>query len=373
VTAYRFFTSLAHPVALRLPPETAHRLTVKTLSVLPPPHPGADDPRLAVNVLGLDFPNPLGLAAGFDKNGEAVDAVLRLGFGFTEIGTVTPRPQPGNPRPRLFRLRHDRAVINRYGFNSAGSAMVHRRLAARTAAKGLVAVNIGANKNSGDRVADYVAGIAAFADVADFFVVNISSPNTPGLRDLQRRQDLNDLLEAVLAARDAAPRRVPLVVKIAPDLTLDELDGIIDVCKARKVDGLAISNTTLSRPENLVDHEIAKQHGGLSGRPLFHLSTWLLAQAYLRTEGAFALIGIGGIEDAATALAKIEAGADLIELYSALVYKGAGLVADIKGGLVRHLNAAGFDRLAAARGRTATDWAAGKITAADIPFEKLAP
>ena len=371
MTAYRLFTSLAHPVALRLPPETAHRLTVKTLSLLPPPHAGADDLRLAVHVLGLDFPNPLGLAAGFDKNGEAVDAVLRLGFGFTEIGTVTPRPQPGNPRPRLFRLRHDRAVINRYGFNSAGQAIVHRRLAARARAKGLVAVNIGANKNSEDRVADYVAGIAAFADVADFFVVNISSPNTPGLRDLQRRQELNDLLEPVMGARDAAPRRVPLVVKIAPDLTLEELDGIIDVCKARKVDGLAISNTTLSRPENLIDHELAKQHGGLSGRPLFHLSTWLLAQAYLRAEGAFALIGVGGIEDAATALAKIEAGADLIELYSALVYKGARLVGDIKDGLVQHLSAAGFDRLAAARGRTATDWAAGKITTADIQFGKL--
>ncbi len=365
------FTAVAHPLVLRLPPETAHRVTVKALSILPVPQAPPDDPRLAVSAFGLDFPNPLGLAAGFDKNGEAVDAVLQLGFGFTEVGTITPRPQPGNSRPRLFRLRHDRAVINRFGFNSAGHAAAHRRLAARPRTKGLVAVNIGANKTSKDRVADYVAGIAAFADVADFFVVNISSPNTPGLRDLQRRQELNDLLESVLAARDAAPRRVPLVVKIAPDLTLDELDGIIDVCKARKIDGLAISNTTLSRPESLVDHEIAKQHGGLSGRPLFHLSTWLLAQAYLRAEGAFALIGIGGIENAATALAKIEAGADLIELYSALVFKGVGLIEEIKDGLVQHLSQSGFDRLTAARGRTATDWAAGKITAADIQFGKL--
>jgi dihydroorotate dehydrogenase len=366
VTVYRLFTSLAHPLALRLPPETAHRLTLRTLALLPPPEPAADDPRLAVHVLGLDFPNPLGLAAGFDKNGEAVAGMLRLGFGFAEVGTVTPRPQPGNPRPRLFRLRHDRAVINRFGFNSAGHASVHRRLATRPPTRGRLAVNLGANKTSENRIADYVAGIAAFADVADFFVVNISSPNTPGLRDLQRRQDLNALLEPVLAARDTAARRVPLVVKIAPDLTLDELDGIIDVCKARRVDGLAISNTTLARPESLIDHALAKQHGGLSGRPLFHLSTWLLAQAYLRVEGAFALIGIGGIEDAATALAKIEAGADLIELYSALVYKGAGLVADIKTGLVRHLSASGIDRFVALRGRRAADWAAGKITAADI-------
>ena len=272
------FTAVAHPLVLRLPPETAHRVTVKALSILPVPQAPPDDPRLAVSAFGLDFPNPLGLAAGFDKNGEAVDAVLQLGFGFTEVGTITPRPQPGNSRPRLFRLRHDRAVINRFGFNSAGHAAAHRRLAARPRTKGLVAVNIGANKTSKDRVADYVAGIAAFADVADFFVVNISSPNTPGLRDLQRRQELNDLLEFVSRLRDAAPRRVPLVVKIAPDLTLDELDGIVEcLAKARKIDGLSVPKPRLSRPEPRRSTR-SPQHGGPSGRPLFHLSTWLLAQ-----------------------------------------------------------------------------------------------
>ncbi len=225
------------------------------------------------------------------KNGEAVDAILRLGFGFVEAGTVTPLPQPGNSRPRIFRLPRDSAIINRLGFNSLGHAFAHEQLAARRGRGGLVAVNLGANKESRDRVMDYVEGVKAFADVADFFVINISSPNTPGLRDLQNQSALNVLLANVFAAREMAPRRVPIVVKIAPDLTLDELDGIVEVCKSCRVDGLAISNTTLSRPENLADYQIAAQQGGLSGRPLFHLSTWLLAHAFLRVEGAFPLIG----------------------------------------------------------------------------------
>jgi dihydroorotate dehydrogenase len=236
---------------------------------------------------------------------------------------------------------------------------------ARSGKPGIVAVNLGANKDSEDRIADYVAGVRTFADVASFFVINISSPNTPGLRDLQRQQALSDLLPNVLAARDAASRRVPVIVKIAPDLTLDELDGIVRVCKAHKIDGLAISNTTLARPATLIDHALAKQHGGLSGRPLFHLSTRLLAQAFLRVEGAFPLIGIGGVEDAATALAKIEAGAHLVELYSALVFKGSGLVQEIKEGLLAQLSATGIP-LAALRGTRADDWAAGKTSAADV-------
>ncbi len=361
-----FLTSRAHSLALRLPPETAHRMTLRALSALPLPSPAADDRRLRVQAFGLDFPNPLGLAAGFDKNGEAVDAVLRLGFGFIEVGTVTPHPQPGNARPRLFRLPQDRGIINRLGFNSRGHAFVHRRLLARARRPGLVAVNLGANKDSQDRIADYVEGVKTFADVADFFVINISSPNTPGLRDLQRQQALSDLLPNVLAARAAAARHVPVVVKIAPDLTLDELDGIVRVCRAYRIDGLAVSNTTLARPEELADHEIAKQHGGLSGRPLFHLSTWLLAQAYLRVEGQFPLIGIGGVENTATALAKIEAGADLVELYSALVFRGAGLVPHIKKGLLQRLSQANLDSLDAVRGRRAEDWAAGRMSAAEL-------
>ncbi|MGB6920896.1 MAG: dihydroorotate dehydrogenase (quinone), partial [Methylovirgula sp.] len=258
------------------------------------------------------------------------------------------------------------AVVNRLGFNSAGHAAVHRRLAARRASPGILAVNLGANWDSGDRIADYVAGIEAFADVAQFFVINISSPNTPGLRDLQRQQELNDLLPRVLAARDAAPRRRPVIVKIAPDLTLEELDGIVQVCRAHRIDALAVSNTTLARPPDLVDTEQAKQQGGLSGRPLFTLSTRLLAQTYLRVENQFPLIGIGGVEDAATAFAKIEAGASLIELYSALIFEGPKLVEEIKRGLLAKVEAAGLRQLAEARGSAAEDWAEARITDADL-------
>jgi dihydroorotate dehydrogenase len=360
------YDALAQRLLLRLRPEFAHRLTIRALRFLPLAEPPPVDPRLAVSAFGLDFPHPLGLAAGFDKNGEVVDAMLRLGFAFVEVGTVTPRPQRGNPRPRVFRLRDDHAVVNRLGFNSAGRAAVHRRLAARRANPGILAVNLGANRNSEDRVADYVAGIEAFADVAQFFVINISSPNTPGLRDLQRQQELNDLLPRVLAARDAAPLRRPVVVKIAPDLTLEELDGIVQVCRAHRIDALAVSNTTLSRPPDLIDAVQAKQHGGLSGRPLFTSSTRLLAQTYLRVENQFPLIGIGGVEDAATAFAKIEAGASLVELYSALIFKGPNLVEEIKRGLLSNVEAAGLRRLADARGRGAADWAEARVTDVDL-------
>ncbi|MGH6817586.1 MAG: quinone-dependent dihydroorotate dehydrogenase [Methylovirgula sp.] len=356
----------AQRLLLWLRPEFAHRLTIRALALLRRAAPSPDDPRLAVSAFGLDFPNPLGLAAGFDKNGEVVDAMLRLGFGFVEVGTVTPRPQRGNTRPRVFRLRDDRAVVNRLGFNSLGHKAVHRRLAARYASPGIVAANLGANRHSEDRIADYVAGIEAFADVAQFFVINISSPNTPGLRDLQRQQELDDLLPRVLAARDAALLRRPVVVKIAPDLTLEELDGIVRVCRAHRIDALAVSNTTLARPPDLIDSDEAKQQGGLSGRPLFTPSTRLLAQTYLRVENQFPLIGIGGVEDAATAFAKIEAGASLIELYSALIFKGPGLVEEIKRGLLAKVEAAGLSRLAEARGRGAADWAEARVTDTDL-------
>jgi dihydroorotate dehydrogenase len=353
---------------LRLKPELAHWLTIRALSLLPLSPAPPDDPRLATTAFDLNFPNPIGLAAGFDKNSAVVDSMLALGFGFVEVGTVTPLPQPGNSRPRLFRLREDCAIINRLGFNSAGHETVHARLAARAGAgkPGIVALNLGPNRDSEDRIADYIAGIKAFADVAQFFVINISSPNTPGLRELQHQQELNDLLPRVLAARDAAPQRRPVIVKIAPDLTLDELDGIIRVCRAHRIDALAISNTTLARPPDLICEAKAKEAGGLSGRPLFTLSTRLLAQAYLRVENQFPLIGIGGIEDAATAFAKIEAGATLIELYSALVFQGPSLVAEIKRGLLDKMDAAGPHRLDAARGTAAEDWAEGKISSADL-------
>jgi dihydroorotate dehydrogenase len=360
------YEALARGLLLRLKPELAHWLTIRALSLLPPPPASPDDPRLAATAFGLDFPNPLGLAAGFDKNGAVVDAMFGLGFGFAEVGTVTPLPQPGNPRPRLFRLREDCAVINRLGFNSAGHEIVHTRLAARVGRPGIVALNLGPNRDSQDRIGDYVAGIKAFADVAQLFVINISSPNTPGLRDLQHRQELSDLLPRVFAARDAAPQHRSVIVKIAPDLTLEELDGIIRVCRAHRIDGLAVSNTTLWRPPDLIDEVIAKEQGGLSGRPLFTLSTRLLAQAYLRVENQFPLIGIGGVEDAATAFAKIEAGASLVELYSALVFKDSRLIEEIKRGLLAKLDAAGIERLDAARGSAAEDWAEGRSSGADL-------
>jgi dihydroorotate dehydrogenase len=369
-----FFDALERSFLLRLDPETAHRLAVKVLALLLLPAAGPDDPRLGVEAFGLAFPNPIGLAAGVDKNAEAIENVFRLGFGFAEAGTVTPLPQPGNPRPRVFRLNADRAIINRYGFNSAGHDFVAQRLAhlrdrqAARRARGVVAINLGANKNSVDRAGDYVAGIKIFSALADMFVINISSPNTPGLRDLQQDRALDDLLARAQGAREEVAERAgrkPLLVKIAPDLGEAELDAIIHICRARAVDGLIISNTTLARPSSLRDRA-AKEAGGLSGRPLFDTSTRLLAQAFLRIERKFPLIGVGGVDSAATALAKIEAGATLIELYSGLVYEGLGLVQAIKRGLVGFLEEKRLQRLGAAIGVSAADWAAGKVTASNF-------
>jgi dihydroorotate dehydrogenase len=297
------------------------------------PRPASDDKRLAVRAFGLDFPNPLGLAAGFDKDGVAPDKLLSLGFGFVEIGTITPRPQSGNPRPRLFRLDRDRAVINRLGFNSAGHARAHANLARRRGAGGIVGVNLGANKESSDRIADYVAGIAAFADLASYFTINVSSPNTPGLRDLQQAAVLDELLSRVIEARDCATVRRPLLLKIAPDLRLSELDEIVRVARARKIDGLIVSNTTISRPASVASPR-ASETGGLSGRPLFDLSTQMLRETYERVEGQFPLIGVGGVDGPQAALAKLEAGATLVQLYSALVFEGPELITRIKRGLL---------------------------------------
>ncbi|MGO9674598.1 MAG: quinone-dependent dihydroorotate dehydrogenase [Methylocella sp.] len=357
-------SAVARPLTLRLDPETAHALAIKALTRLPiRAAPKADDPRLAVKAFGLDFPNPLGLAAGFDKNGEAVDEVLLLGFGFVEVGTVTPLPQAGNPRPRLFRLVRDEAVINRFGFNSEGFAAVESRLKRRKSKSGIVGVNIGANKDSADRAADYARGVTAFAALADYFTINVSSPNTPGLRDLQQSEALDDLLARVIAARDqsaARSGRKPVLLKIAPDLSLAALDSLIACARARKIDGLIVSNTTLSRPA-LLDAAQAKEQGGLSGRPLFALSTQMLASAYLRVEGQFPLIGVGGVDSAARAFAKIEAGASLIQLYSALAFKGLGLPVAIKEGLLLELERKSYPRIGAAIGARAGDYAAGSI------------
>jgi dihydroorotate dehydrogenase len=352
-----FLDALARPLLLRLDPETAHRLTLAALARLPLPQ-RSPDPLLAVEAFGLTFPSPIGLAAGFDKNAEVVDPVLRLGLGFTEIGTVTPRPQVGNPRPRVFRLPRDEAVINRLGFPSQGHSAVHARLLRRRGTPGIVGVNLGANKDSPDRAADYVRGIEAFLDVADYFTINISSPNTPGLRDLQQAAELDDLLARVLSTRDSAAEHVgrkPVLLKIAPDLSLAELDEIVSVARRRRIDGLIVSNTTISRPATLRD-AARRETGGLSGRPLFDIATRLLAAAYLRIERQFPLVGVGGITNADAAFAKIEAGASLLQLYTALVYEGPGLVEAIETGLLRRLADSRRKHLAEIVGIRAADW-----------------
>ncbi|ACL59403.1 quinone-dependent dihydroorotate dehydrogenase [Methylobacterium nodulans] len=345
---------LARPVLHALDAETAHRLTIRALSLLPAGAPPADDPRLAVSVLGRHFPNPVGLAAGFDKGAEVPDALLSLGFGFVEVGGVVPRPQPGNPRPRVFRLTGDRAVINRFGLNSEGLAVVAARLAARAGRPGILGVNIGANKDATDRLADYVACTRALAGLVDFVTVNVSSPNTPGLRDLQGEVFLDDLLARVVAARDeaASPRRAAILLKIAPDITLDSLDAITATALRRGVEGLVISNTTVARPASLTETTLAAEAGGLSGRPLFAPSTRLLAEAFLRVGDRLPLVGVGGVDSAEAAWTKIRAGASLVQLYSALVYAGPGLVREIKAGLVERIAREGVP-LAALVGRDA--------------------
>ena len=320
--------------------------------------------KLAVRAFGLNFPNPIGMAAGFDKSAEVPDALLRLGFGFVEIGTVTPKPQGGNPRPRLFRLERDEAVINRMGFNNDGAEAALRRLAARAHHGGIVGVNVGANKDSSDRVDDYVKLIETFAPVASYFTVNVSSPNTPGLRNLQQSAALDDLLAKVIDARERVRKNAgnsPVLLKIAPDLSLTELDDVVHIARSRGVDGMIVANTTLARPSALREQARAKEQGGLSGRPLFRLSTRMVAETYVRTEGAFPLIGVGGIDSGGAALTKIRAGASLIQLYSSLVYKGLGLVDDIKNDLASTLLRTGRNSLSEIVGAdaatiTAEDW-----------------
>jgi dihydroorotate dehydrogenase len=331
---------LSRPFLRALDPEDAHALTLKALRVMPLGKAAADPPELAVRAFGLNFPNPVGIAPGFDKNALAPDALLRLGFGFVEVGTVTPRPQAGNPRPRVFRLESDGAVINRLGFNNDGAPAVLARLAVRSRSGGIVGVNIGANRDSADRSEDYVRLIETFAPVASYFTVNVSSPNTPGLRDLQQAKALDELLARVVEARDLVRLRAgptPILVKVAPDLTLSDLDDAVGIARKHGVDGMIVSNTTISRPGSLRERDKAKEQGGLSGRPLFKLATRMLAETFVRAEGAFPLIGVGGIDSGATAIAKIRAGATLLQVYSGLVYRGIGLLTEIKSDLAAAL------------------------------------
>jgi dihydroorotate dehydrogenase len=363
----RAFDAFSLPLLRWFDPEDAHRMAIQGLRLLPPAKPRADDHKLAVRAFGLNFPNPIGMAAGFDKSAEVPDALLRLGFGFVEIGTVTPKPQGGNPRPRLFRLERDEAVINRMGFNNDGAEVALRRLAARAHHGGIVGVNVGANKDSSDRVADYVKLIETFAPVASYFTVNVSSPNTPGLRNLQQSAALDDLLAKVIDARERVRKNAgdsPVLLKIAPDLSLTELDDVVHIARSRRVDGMIVANTTLARPSALREQARAKEQGGLSGRPLLRLSTRMVAETYVRTEGAFPLIGVGGIDSGGAALTKIRAGASLIQLYSSLVYKGLGLVDDIKNDLASTLLRTGRDSLSEIVGADAAT-----ITAEDWPVQ----
>jgi dihydroorotate dehydrogenase len=339
---------LGLPLLRRLDPETAHGLALKGLRAGLGPRTGPiTTPRLALRLAGLDLPNPLGLAAGFDKNAEAVAPLLRAGFGFIEVGAATPHPQPGNPRPRLFRLRADRAAINRFGFNNEGMEAIALRLAARPPG-GIVGLNLGANKASADRAADFAAVLAHAGPFVDFATVNVSSPNTERLRDLQGAEALSALLQGVMAANAALARPVPVFLKIAPDLTDAELVDLVAVALEGGVAGIVATNTTLAR-DGLSDPQAAEA-GGLSGRPLFARSTAVLARVAALTRGAVPLIGVGGVESPETAYAKIRAGASAVQLYTGLVYGGLSLVPAILGGLDRLLERDGFSNVAEAVG-----------------------
>jgi dihydroorotate dehydrogenase len=339
---------LAARVLRALPAETAHRATLRLTGLFAPLllSAPADDPRLRVRALGFDFPNPVGLAAGFDKDADVPNAMLKLGFGFVECGTITPKPQVGNPQPRLFRLTEDRAVINRMGFNNRGMDAAAAHLQARRRS-GIVGINIGANKDSADRVADYALAFARLAPLADYVTVNVSSPNTPGLRGLQNKEELTRLLSVLMEAR-AKNGFKPLLLKIAPDLDGDALDDIAQSVTASGIEGVIVSNTTIARPS--LKSANAGEAGGLSGRPLLAPSTEILRQMRRRLPQALVLIGVGGISSGADAYEKIRAGATLVQLYTGLAYEGPGLVARIKRELLACLTRDGFATIADAVG-----------------------
>ncbi|ARO28541.1 dihydroorotate dehydrogenase (quinone) [Rhizobium sp. NXC14] len=358
------FKRIARKGLFLFDPETAHGMSIAALkSGLVPACRITPDPRLRQTIAGLTFENPLGMAAGYDKNAEVPEALLKLGFGFTEIGTVTPKAQAGNPRPRIFRLVEDEAVINRLGFNNEGHDAAFGRLST-LAGGGMIGVNIGANKDSENRIADYVAGIRRFYSVARYFTANISSPNTPGLRDLQARESLAALLSAVLSARDEmaqkSGRQIPVFLKIAPDLAEEGMDDIAAEALAHPLDGLIVSNTTLSR-DGLKDQRQAKEAGGLSGVPLFEKSTAVLARMRKRVGPDLPIIGVGGVSSAETALEKIRAGADLIQLYSCMVYEGPSLPGDIVRGLSALLDREKAGSIHALRDSRLDYWAARKV------------
>ena len=346
---------LGQALLLALDPERAHDLAVKSLELgLYPRATEPDDKRLAQRIFGLDFPNPIGMAAGFDKDARVPRELLATGLGFVEVGTLTPRAQSGNPLPRVFRSQADRAIINRLGFNNEGQEAALQRLQRRPA--GVVGVNIGAGRDSSDRIGDYVSGIERMGSVASYFTVNISSPNTPGLRDLQAPETLDALLKRALTARGALANKPPLLVKLAPDLADADLPEVVDVIVANGVDAIVVSNTTLMR-DGLKDATFARETGGLSGRPLFTRSTRMLARVYQLTRGKLPLVGVGGVDSGETAVAKIEAGASLLQLYTGLVFEGPGLIGRIKQALVVAIERAGAHDLKPLIGARADDWA----------------
>ncbi len=344
----RAFDALSLPLLRLMDAEDAHRLAIRGLGFIPPAPPRDSDDRLAVRAFGLNFINPVGMAAGFDKNAEVPDAVLRLGFGFVEVGGVTPLPQQGNPRPRLFRLTRDEAIINRLGLNNDGGDAVLKRLTARKDRGGIVGINIGANKDLSDRTADYIKLIELLAPVVSYFSVNVSSPNTPGLRNLQQASALDDLLARVMEARDKAQSVAgskPVLLKIAPDLSLAELDDVVQVARAPHRRHDCRQHQRWRGRHGCASSSWRKSRAACLAVRCFVLSTRMVAETYVRAEGAFPLIGVGGIDSGGAALMKIRAGATLIQLYSALVYKGLGLIETIKSDLAYALIRDKFDKL----------------------------
>ena len=352
------FDRIGQKLLFSFDPETAHGMSIAALRCgLPVGARPVRDDRLKVNLCGLAFPNPLGMAAGYDKNAEVPDALLGLGFGFAEIGTVTPLPQAGNPKPRIFRLTEDDAVINRLGFNNEGHDAAEKRLAARKGRGGIVGVNIGANKDSADRIGDYELGVSRFAQYASYLTVNISSPNTPGLRSMQAREQLGELLARVVAARATASAKPPIFLKIAPDLVEAELEDIAAEVTEKQIDGVIVSNTTLARA-GLRNAAGAGEAGGLSGKPLFERSTIVLARMRKLLGSARAIIGVGGVDSAETALEKIRAGADLVQLYTGMIYAGPALPGRVLSGMVRFVDKEGLKSLRALRDTKLDQWAA---------------
>jgi dihydroorotate dehydrogenase len=340
---------LARPVLAALPPELAHQIALTALAAGLAGRAPADEPILAISALGLAFTSPIGLAAGFDKNAVAVPALLAAGFAFVEVGAVTPLPQAGSPRPRLFRWREGGAIVNRMGFNNEGLAAVVGRLGRISTRAGPIGINLGKNRDTADAAADYAAGVAAASAVADFLVINVSSPNTPGLRGLQAREALAPILAAALAARRAAPRRPPLLVKIAPDLGEGEAEALAEAVAEAGIEGMVIANTTTARPTDM-PARIAAEAGGLSGRPLMGPATRLLARIARTARGRLVLIGVGGVSSGADAYEKIRAGASLVQLYTAFAYHGPPRIAAIKRDLAARLRADGFSSVSEAVG-----------------------